>query len=139
MHDEPPAQLQSFADLEREHNIPRDKYCGLTPEDMSRVIVAYHSGPRRQGESVGYMPVGSVETRLGWLREELGAGADVEQFRLQEQFFGGRIDQALKLDWMLPNDEFDRRVWAGLAEHFPELTEEARAVIAGNYSYSHAK
>ena len=27
----------------------------------------------------------------------------------------------------------------GLREHFSELTEEARQVIAGNYSYSHAK
>jgi hypothetical protein len=27
----------------------------------------------------------------------------------------------------------------GLARHFPELTEDARRVIAGNYSYSHAK
>ena len=26
----------------------------------------------------------------------------------------GRIDQALKLDWMLPNDEFDRAVLGGL-------------------------
>jgi hypothetical protein len=30
-------------------------------------------------------------------------------------------------------------VGEGLREHFPELTEEARQVIAGNYSYSHAK
>jgi hypothetical protein len=139
MKDDPPTHLQSLADLEREHCIPPDKYCGMTPENMSRVIVAYHSGPRRQGEPVGYMPVGSVETRIGWLRDEFGPDADIERMRLQEQFFGGRIDQALKLDWMLPNDEFDRRVWEGLAEHFPELTEEARTVIAGNYSYSHAK
>ena len=27
----------------------------------------------------------------------------------------------------------------GLARHFPELTADARQVIAGNYSYSHAK
>jgi hypothetical protein len=139
MHDERSARLQSFADLEREHDIPPDKYCGLTPEDMSRVIVAYHSGPRRQGEPVGYTPVGSIETRVGWLRDEFGPDADIERMRLQEQFFGGRIDQALQLDWMLPDDEFDRQVWAGLAKHFPELSEEARNVIAGNYSYSHAK
>jgi hypothetical protein len=137
--DDPPAPLQSIADLERQHGIPPDKYCGLTPEEMSRVIVAYHSGPRRQGEPVGYMPVGSVETRVGWLREAFGPDADIERMRLQERFFGARIDQALKLDWMLANDEFDRRVWDGLARHFPELTEEARSVIAGNYSYSHAK
>ena len=139
MHDEASAHRQSLADLERQHDIPSDKYCGLTPEDMSRLIVAYHAGPRRKGAPVGYMPVGSIETRLGWLRDEFGPDCDIERMRLQEQFFGGRIDQALKLDWMLPNDVFDRHVWEGLAEHFPELTEEARKVIAGNYSYSHAK
>lgn len=139
MNDEPPAPFRSLADLERQHGIPPAKYCGLTPEQMSRVIVAFHAGPRREGEPVGYMPVGSVETRLGWLRDEFGHAADVERMRLQEQFFGCRVDQALQLDWMLPNDEFDRRVWEGLARHFPELTTEARNVMAGNYSYSHAK
>jgi hypothetical protein len=38
----------------------------------------------------------------------------------------GRIDQALKLDWMLPNDEFDRAVLGGLRQNFPELTDDAR-------------
>jgi hypothetical protein len=139
MNDDAPAAPQSLADLERQHGIPPDKYCGLTPEDMSRVIVAYHAGPRAPGQPIGYMPVGSVATRLGWVREEFGPDADIERIRLQEQFFGGRVDQALRLNWMLPNDEFDHQVWEGLAQHFPELTEEARRVIAGNYSYSHAK
>jgi len=129
----------SFADLERQHGIPADTYCGLSPEDMSRAIVAYHSGPREPGKPVGYWPVGSEEMRLEWLRAEFGPAADVERIRLQEQFFGGRVSRALKLDWMLPNDEFDRAVTEGLRQHFPELTEDARRVIAGNYSYSHAK
>jgi hypothetical protein len=139
MNDDSPAPARSFADLERQYGIPPDTYCGLTPEDMSRAIVAYHAGPREPGRPVGYTPIGSVETRRGWLREEFGPDADIERLCLQEQFFGGRVDQALRLDWMLPNDEFDRRVWEGLAKHFPELTEEARIVLAGNYSYSHAK
>jgi hypothetical protein len=37
MNCESPAHLQSFTDLERQHNIPPDKYCGLTPEVISRV------------------------------------------------------------------------------------------------------
>ena len=139
MNDDASIPPRSIADLERQHNIPPDKICGLTPEVMSRAIVAYHAGPSQPGQPIGYMPVGSIETRIGWLRDEFGPDADIERIRLQEQFFGGRIDQALKLDWMLPNDEFAQRVWEGLAEHFPELTEEARNVIAGNYSYSHAK
>ena len=128
-----------FESLERQYGIPPDKYCGLTPEGMSRAIVAYHSGPRRQDQLVGYNPVGSLETRLSWLRSEFGPEADVEKIRLQEQFFSGRVNRVLNTDWMLPNQEFDRAVGKGLRVHFPELTEEARQVIAGNYSYSHAK
>ena len=80
-----------------------------------------------------------METRLSWLRKEFGPEADVEKIRLQEQFFFGRVRRALNTNWMLPNQEFDRAVGEGLRKHFPELTEEARQVIAGNYSYSHAK
>jgi len=139
MNEERTPSTPSFADLERQHGIPADTYCGLSPDEMSRAIVAYHSGPREPGRPVGYWPVGSKETRLGWLQAEFGSAADVERIRLLEQFFGGRVSRALKLDWMLPNDEFDRQVMEGLERHFPELTEDARRVIAGNYSYSHAK
>ena len=139
MNDERTPSALSLSDLERQHGIPADTYCGLSPEEMSRAIVAYHSGPREPGRPVGYWPVGSEETRLGWLRAEFGPAADVARIRLQEQFFGSRVSRALKLDWMLPNDEFDRQVMEGLRRHYPELTEDARRVIAGNYSYSHAK
>lgn len=40
---------------------------------------------------------------------------------------------------MQDNAAFDRAVFEGLLRHFPDLTAEARAVLAGNYSYSHAK
>ena len=134
-----PNSFPSIADLERQHGIPSETYCGLTPEEMSRAIVAYDAGPRMPGTPVGYMPVGSAETRLGWLREEFGANSDIERIRLQVQFFQSRVSRALQLDWMLPNEVFDPAVATGLRQHFPELTEEARVVIAGNYSYSHAK
>ena len=133
------APTPNFADLGQQCDISADKYCGLTAEAMSRAIVAYHSGPRRHDQPVGYCPIGSLETRLGWLREEFGPEADVERIRLQEQFFGSRVSRALNLDWMLSNDEFDRAVHEGLQRDFPELNDEARRVIAGNYSYSHAK
>ena len=86
MNDDFPTPAGSFADLERQHGIPPDTYCGLTAEEMSRAIVAYHAGPREPGQPVGYTPVGSVETRLGWLREAFGPDADTERIRLQEQF-----------------------------------------------------
>lgn len=134
-----PTPVPSVADLERQHGIPADTYCGLTPEEMSRAIAACHSGPGEPGKPIGYWPAGSEATRLGWLRAEFGPAADVERLRLLVQFFGGRVSRALNLDWMLPDDEFDRAVMEGLRRHFPELTEDARRVIAGDYSYSHAK
>lgn len=133
------ASLPSDVELERQYDIPADTYCGLSPDAMSRAIVAYHAGPRQPGEPVGYCPVGAPETRLAWLREEFGPEADVERIRLQEQFFSGRVSRALQVDWMLSNDDFDRAVLEGLRRTFPELTEEARLVITGNYSYSHAR
>jgi hypothetical protein len=125
--------------FEAEYGIPPDRFCGLSATDMSRAIVAHDGGPRRPGEAAGYKPLGSPETRLGWLREEFGPDADVETIRRQVQFFGGRVDAALALDWMQDNAEFDRAVVEGLARHFPDLTADARAVLAGNYSSSHAK
>jgi hypothetical protein len=137
-----PTQPESEAsrrELERRYGIPSDRFCGIDAETMSRALVAHDCGPLRPGEAVGYNPVGSPETRLGWLRQAFGPEADAEQLRLRVQFFRGRISDALSLDWMLPNDEFDRQVFEGLARLYPDLTAEARAVIAGNYSYSHAK
>lgn len=139
MAPEDPNPFPSLADLERQHDIPPEKYCGLTPDDMSRAIVAHDAGPRQPGTPFGYMPVGSAETRLGWLRDEFGPAHDIERIRLRMQFFAGRVSRTLQPDWMLPNEAFDRAVAEGLSRHFPELTEEARLVIAGNYSYSHAK
>jgi hypothetical protein len=131
--------MATLADLERQHGIPPEKYCGLSPTEMSRVILACHSAPRRPGEPVGFWPVTSVETQLGRLREEFGPDVDVQRLRLLEQFFSSRVSAALQLDWMLDNHAFDRAVHDGLLQHFPELTDDARRVIAGNYSYSHAK
>ena len=56
---------------------------------------------------------------------------------MQEQVFSASINRTLDLDWMLPDVDFDRAVAVGLGRHFPELSDDARRVIAGNYSYSH--
>jgi hypothetical protein len=125
--------------LERQFGIPPDRFCGLSADEMSRAIVAHDCGPRQPGEPVGYWPAGSADTRRAWLREAFGPDADVEALRLKIQFFMGRLDELLKVDWMLDNAAFDRAVWDGLARHFPDLSDDARRVIAGNYSYSHAK
>lgn len=129
-------QREDWNDLERRHGIPPDTYCGLTPGEMSRLVVACHSGPDLP---VGYRPVASLETRDEWIRGVFGRDADVERLRTLEQFFGSRVSRRLTLDWMLSNDDFDRAVADGLREHFPDLSEDARRVIAGNYSYSHAR
>ena len=56
---------------------------------------------------------------------------------MQEQVFSASINRTLDLDWMAPDVDFDRAVAVGLGRHFPELSDDARRVIAGNYSYSH--
>jgi len=86
----------------------------LTGEFSGKPPDNSHSSAR-----VASRPIGSPETRRGWLREEFGTEADVERIRLQEQFFGSRVDRALNLDWMLPNDQFDRAVQEGLRRNFP--------------------
>jgi hypothetical protein len=137
-----PNQPESEAprrELERRFGIPPDRFCGLDAATMSRAIIAHDCGPLRPGEAVGYNPIGSTETRLGWLRQAFGRDVNAEHLRLCVQFFHGRISEALPLDWMLPNDDFDRQIVEGLARLYPDLTPEARSVIAGKTSYSHAR
>jgi hypothetical protein len=130
---------RQIAELERRHRIGPDKYCGLTPAEMSRAVIACHGGPRRPGEPAGYWPATSDETVMEKLREEYGPTADIERLRVMVQFFHHRVGTTLGIDWRLPREEFDHAVATGLARHYPELTDDARRVIAGNYSYSHAK
>ena len=137
MTDHPQAAMR--LELERQYGIPPDRFCGLTADEMSRAIVAYDCGPRSPGEPVGYNPIGSLETRTGWLREAFGPDIDAEALRLKVQFFMGRVSEALALDWMLDNDAFDRAVADGLDRHYPDLSADARWVIVGSQSYSHAK
>lgn len=133
------SQAAMRLELERQYGIPPDRFCGLTADEMSRAIVAYDCGPRPPGEPVGYNPIASLPTRTGWLREAFGPDVDAEALRLKVQFFMGRVSEALALDWMLDNDAFDRAVVEGLTRHYPDLSADARSVIAGNHSYSHAK
>lgn len=134
-----PLPPSDVADLERRFGIPPEKFCGLSPEAMSLAIVAIHGGRRRPGEPAGYWPTVSVDAHLDALREAFGPEADVERIRLLEQFFGGRVSRAIAVDWMLPGEAFGRAVAEGLDREFPELTADARRVIAGQYAYSHAK
>ncbi len=132
-------QAYTRREFEALHGIPPDRFCGLTADEMSRAIVAHDGGPRRPGDPVGYDPIGSPETRLGWLRDAFGPDADVMAIRLRMQFFEGRVSEALALDWSLDNEAFDRAVFDGLDRLYADLSADARAVIAGSHSYSHMK
>lgn len=136
--DDRPA-FPTIAELERQHAIPPDRFCGIGPADMSRVVVACHSRRGPPGEPVGFWPIVSPEIQLDNLRAEFGPEADVARLRLLEQFFSSRVNQTVAVDWDLPDVEFGRAVWEGLERHYPELTADARRVIAGSYSYSHMK
>lgn len=133
------ARAAARREFEAAHGISPERFCGLTAADMSRAIVAHDAGPRQPGRPVGYDPIASAATRLGWLREEFGPDADVETIRLRRQFFGGRVAAALNVDWMQDNAAFERAVAEGLERHYPDLSAEARTVIAGSYAYSHWK
>lgn len=133
------AQAAARREFEAQNGIPPDRFCGLTAGDMSRAIVAHDGGPRQPGQPVGYDPLASAETRLGWLGEAFGPDADVESIRLRMQCFGGRLSAALKLDWMQDNADFEWAVAEGLERHYPDLSADARAVIGGSYASSHWK
>lgn len=133
------AQAAARREFESRHGIPPDRFCGLSADAMSRAIVAHDGGPTKPGEPVGYDPIAAPEARLGRLRAVFGPDADVEAIRLRVQFFGGRVSEALRLDWMQDNAAFERAVAEGLERHFPDLSGDARAVIAGSYAYSHWK
>lgn len=134
-----PSSYPTREDLERQHGIPADRFCGLAADDMSRAIVAHSCGPREPGTPAGYWPAGSDTTRREWLRQAFGPDADIEAIALRLQFFMARVGEALKVDWMLDNEPFDRAVWDGLAALYPDLSADARTAITANYSYSHAK
>jgi hypothetical protein len=133
------ANAAARRELETRYGIPPDRFCGMTAVEMSRAIVAHDGGPCEPGRPAAYTPVGSTETRLGWLREEFGPEADVRAIRLRMQFFGGRVAETLDLDWMQENAAFERAVAEGLEKNYPDLSAAARAVLAGNYAYSHWK
>jgi len=130
---------RQIAELEQRHRIGPGKYCGLTPAEMSRAVVACHSGLRGPGEPAGYWPAVSEDAVKERLRADFGPAADVERLRVMVQFFDQRVGETLGIDWRLPKDEFARAVAAGLTRHYPELSADARRVLAGNFSYSHAK
>ncbi|MFM7185595.1 MAG: hypothetical protein ACKO4Z_12605 [Planctomycetota bacterium] len=89
---------RQIAELEARHRIGPDRYCGLTPEEMSRAVVACHGGPHRPGEPVGFWPGVSEEAKEAALREAFGSDADVERLRVMVQFFDHRLAKALAVD-----------------------------------------
>lgn len=125
--------------LEREHGIPPDRFCGLTADEMSRAIVAHDCAPHAPGQPIGYDPIATEEARIDRLREAFGPEADVAAIRQRLRFFLARVSEAVRVDWMLDDASFDRAVWDSLAAHYPDLSSDARNVIVGNYSYSHMR
>jgi hypothetical protein len=58
---------------------------------------------------------------------------------VQINFFLAKVRQLIPVDWMLPAFQFAQVIEEGLEKHFPELSVDARNVILGSYTYSHAK
>ncbi|MFN5950513.1 MAG: hypothetical protein ACK43N_18615, partial [Pirellulaceae bacterium] len=73
------------------------------------------------------------------LHQAFGEQADVERIQVQINFFLAKVRQLIPVDWMLPAFQFAQVIEEGLEKHFPELSVDARNVILGSYTYSHAK
>ncbi len=126
-------------ELRQKHQIPEERFYGLDERSMSLAIVASMGLGGLDGAPVGYDPVRTPETSQQRLHQAFGEQADVERIQVQINFFLAKVRQLIPVDWMLPAFQFAQVIEEGLEKHFPELSVDARNVILGSYTYSHAK
>lgn len=134
-----PLWIRMIEELRQKHRIPEERFYGLEGESMSRAIVASMGLGGLDGTPAAYHPLRSPEICRQRLHHAFGEQADVERIQVQVDFFLAKVSQLIPVDWMLPAPQFARVIDEGLEKHFPELTADARNVILGSYTYSHAK
>jgi hypothetical protein len=109
---------------------------GLSPDDLSRIIVVYDSGfPRTAGWPVGYVIWVSAKHRVGWLREDFGPARDVIALARARRRFLQRLEDVVPIDWRLPSGAFQQSVSSGIVRHFPELSHDARQVLMLRFNH----
>ncbi|MFN5770404.1 MAG: hypothetical protein ACK5ZC_10840 [Pirellulaceae bacterium] len=134
-----PLWIRMIEELRQKHQIPEERFYGLDERSMSLAIVASMGLGGLDGAPVGYDPVRTPETSHQRLHQAFGEQADVERIQVQINFFLAKVRQLIPVDWMLPAFQFAQVIEEGLEKHFPELSVDARNVILGSYTYSHAK
>ncbi|MFN5466894.1 MAG: hypothetical protein ACK523_19140 [Pirellulaceae bacterium] len=134
-----PLWIRMIEELRQKHQIPEERFYGLDERSMSLAIVASMGLGGLDGAPVGYDPVRTPETSQQRLHQAFGEQADVERIQVQINFFLAKVRQLIPVDWMLPAFQFAQVIEEGLEKHFPELSVDARNVILGSYTYSHAK
>jgi hypothetical protein len=134
-----PLWIRMIEELRQKHQIPEERFYGLDEQSMSLAIVASMGLGGLDGAPVGYDPVRTPETSQQRLHQAFGEQADVERIQVQINFFLAKVRQLIPVDWMLPAFQFAQVIEEGLEKHFPELSVDARNVILGSYTYSHAK
>jgi len=107
-----------------------DAYGGLSPDDLSRVIVDYDSGfPLTAGWPVGYAIWVPAKRRISWLQEDFGTARDAIALARSRRRFLQLFEELVPIDWRLPTGAFHQSVSAGIDQHFPELSHDARRVL----------
>ncbi|MFN9549129.1 MAG: hypothetical protein ACK56Q_02490 [Pirellulaceae bacterium] len=134
-----PLWIRMIEELRQKHQIPEERFYGLDERSMSLAIVASMGLGGLDGAPVGYDPVRTPETSQQRLHQAFGEQADVERIQVQINFFLAKVRQLIPVDWMLPAFQFAQVIEEGLEKHFSELSVDARNVILGSYTYSHAK
>ena len=111
-------------------------YGGLSPNDLSNVIIAYDSGyPNPAGWPVGYAMWAPAKRRIGWVREAFGPTRDVSALVQARRRFLRQFEQVIAIDWQLPAEAFARSIRAALDYFFPELSPEARQVLLARLNH----
>ncbi len=105
-------------------------YGGLSPDDLSQTIIAYDAGyPNPDGWPLGYAMWASAKRRIEWVREAFGDTRDASALTRARRRFLKHFETVVPIDWHLSEAAFTRSIHAGIAQHFPDLSNDARQVL----------
>ena len=105
-------------------------YGGLSPDDLSQTIIAYDAGyPNPDGWPLGYAMWASAKRRIEWVREAFGDARDASALARARRRFLKHFETVVPIDWHLSEAAFTRSIHAGIDQHFPDLSNDARQVL----------
>lgn len=111
-------------------------YGGLSWDELSRTIVAYDAGyPNPEGWPLGYAMWAPAKRRIGWVYDAFGGTRDARAMARGRRQFLKQLETVMSVDWLLPGQAFIRSIEAGLTEHFPALSSDAREVLVARFNH----